>query len=104
MTEPRKITKPFADYQQVQDATPDPEAVARTAEELRAAQEKEYGKFVAAEQIFIGGALAYNPGHAVPISAVSDTGPVYPGQVALRPPPEKAEPAKGKAKPESSAG
>lgn len=41
-----------------------------TAEELRAAQVAEYGKYVAAEAIFIGGARAFNPGDPVPVSHV----------------------------------
>jgi hypothetical protein len=31
------------------------------------AQQKEYGQYVAAHQIFHGSALAYNPGDAIPI-------------------------------------
>lgn len=41
-----------------------------TAEELRAAQEAEYGTYVAKEQIKIGGALAFNAGDPVPVSHV----------------------------------
>lgn len=57
---------------------------AKTAAEQREAQLREYGMFIAAEDIYIDGALAFRPGHAVPISHVSDEGPVFPGQVALR--------------------
>lgn len=32
-----------------------------------ARQQKEYGLYVAAEQIFHGNALAYNPGDAIPV-------------------------------------
>lgn len=41
-----------------------------TAEELRAAQDAEYGTYVAKEQIRIDGALAFNVGDAVPVSHV----------------------------------
>jgi hypothetical protein len=41
-----------------------------TAEELRAAQEAEYGTYTAKEQIKIDGALAFNIGDAVPVSHV----------------------------------
>lgn len=41
-----------------------------TAEELREAQAKEYGTYVAAERIEIGGALAFLPGDPVPVSHV----------------------------------
>lgn len=93
MTEPNKITQPFAEYQQVQQATAadDPVTQARTAEELRQAQLEEWGQYVAAERIYsASGALAFLPGHAVPASSVSDTGPVYPGQVAPRPREQRA--------------
>lgn len=41
-----------------------------TAEELRAAQEAEYGTYVATTHIYVGGALAFTPGHPVPVSHV----------------------------------
>jgi hypothetical protein len=41
-----------------------------TAEELRAAQEAEYGTYVATQHIYVNGALAFNPGDAVPVSHV----------------------------------
>lgn len=41
-----------------------------TAEELRAAQQSEYGTYVAKEQITIGGAVAFNAGDPVPVSHV----------------------------------
>lgn len=41
------------------------------AAELRKAQEAEYGAYVATEQIFIGGALAFNVGDPVPKSHVT---------------------------------
>ena len=44
------------------------------AEAFRAAQAKEYGQFVATEQIFYAGALAFNVGDAVPISNVAAHG------------------------------
>lgn len=40
------------------------------AEELRQAQAKEYGQWVAVEPIDIGGARAFNPGDPVPVSHV----------------------------------
>jgi hypothetical protein len=36
-----------------------------------AAQEKEYGTYVATQPIFIDGARAFNPGHPVPAGHVS---------------------------------
>lgn len=39
-------------------------------EDLRAAQAKEYGQYVATKAIDIGGARAFNVGHAVPASHV----------------------------------
>lgn len=41
-----------------------------TAEDRRAAQQAEYGRFVAKEQIFVDGALAFGPGDPVPVSHV----------------------------------
>jgi hypothetical protein len=46
-----------------------------------AAQRKEYGQYVAAHQIFVGTALAYNPGDAVPISNAERLGYVEAGAV-----------------------
>lgn len=42
-----------------------------TAEQLRAAQETEYGTYVAAHAIDIEGARAFNPGDPVPVSHVT---------------------------------
>jgi hypothetical protein len=84
---------PFAEYQQVAQATvaDDPVELARTAEQHRQAQLEEWGQYVAAERIYsASGALAFLPGHAVPASSVSDAGPVYPSQVALRPKEQRA--------------
>jgi hypothetical protein len=66
----------------------DPALVAaQSAAELKAAQEEEWGQFVAATRIYsASGALAFLPGHAVPASSVSDDGPVYPSQVVPRTP------------------
>lgn len=88
----RKVTQPFAEFHQVQielQWQADPELTARTLAEAKAAQEAEYGRYVAATPIDLGGARAFNVGDAVPVGHVSDTGPVYPGQVALRPSPEQ---------------
>lgn len=49
-------------------AAPVPSA---TAEDTVAAQRKEYGQYVAKEQIYVGTALAYNPLDAVPASNVA---------------------------------
>lgn len=43
-----------------------------TAEELRAAQEAEYGTYVATQHIYVNGALAFAPGHRVPVSHVTN--------------------------------
>jgi hypothetical protein len=54
-----------------QDAATVAEAVSSELSEQILAQQKEYGQWVAAQQIFTPhGALAYNPGDAVPISNV----------------------------------
>lgn len=45
-------------------------AEAGSAEERRQQIQKEYGAYVAAESITINGALAFAPGHPVPISHV----------------------------------
>lgn len=42
-----------------------------TAEELRAAQEAEYSRYRANQQIKLDGVLAFNPGDAVPVSHVT---------------------------------
>lgn len=42
----------------------------QTAKELREAQEKEYGTYVAAQAIFVEGARAFNVGDPVPVSHV----------------------------------
>ena len=52
-----------------------------TAEELREAQAKEYGTFVAVEPINIGGARAFNVGDPVPAGHV-DSGVVPQDKVA----------------------
>jgi hypothetical protein len=44
-------------------------------------QRKEYGQYVAAQQIFVGTALAYNAGDAVPISNAERLGYVEDGAV-----------------------
>lgn len=41
-----------------------------TAEDFTSATRREYGQYVAKEQIFHGNALAYNPGDPVPASNV----------------------------------
>lgn len=52
-----------------------------TDDELRKAQEREYGTYVATEQIFVGNALAFDVGHKVPISHVEGyPDPDNPGQ------------------------
>lgn len=82
-----KFKTPFAEYDQVQEQlrTSDPAELARTAADLARAQAEEYGRYVAAEPIYKGAALAFDVGHRVPASSVSDIGPVYPNQVALLP-------------------
>lgn len=82
-----KFKTPFAEYDQVQEQlrASDPAELARTAAELARAQAEEYGQYVAAEKIYVGPALAFDVGHRVPASSVSDIGPVYPSQVALLP-------------------
>lgn len=57
--------------------------MAMTADELRKAQEAEYGEFVAVEPIDIGGARAFNVGDPVPKSHV-ESGTVSQDQVARR--------------------
>jgi len=51
-----------------------------TAEELREAQRKEYGTFVAAGPININGVRAFNAGDPVPVSHV-ESGVVFTEQV-----------------------
>lgn len=46
--------------------------MAMTAEELAAAQEAEYGTYVATRPIYIRGARAFNKGDAVPKGHVTD--------------------------------
>lgn len=54
-----------------------------TPESYDAQQKAEYGKYVAVEQIYIGGALAFNPGDPVPASTVDrDDSPIRKEQVA----------------------
>lgn len=43
-----------------------------TVAELKAAQEAEYGTYVAAHPIFINGVRAFNAGDPVPVSHVKD--------------------------------
>lgn len=43
-----------------------------TLEQHMAALAKEYGTYVAVEEIDIDGVRAFNPGHAVPVSHVSN--------------------------------
>jgi hypothetical protein len=83
----KKFKTPFAEYDQVQQQlrASDPAELARTAADLARAQAEEYGQYVAAEPIFRGPALAFDIGHRVPASSVSDEGPVYPHQVAPLP-------------------
>lgn len=73
---------PFATEIQPLTTGDDPQ----TAEALRKAQEDEWGQYVAAELILIGGVPAFHPGHAVPAGHVSDRGPVLPSQVVRRTP------------------
>ena len=44
------------------------------ADLYREAQAREYGTYVATEQIYVGAALAYNVGDAVPVSNVDAHG------------------------------
>ena len=67
---------------------PEPASVAEpvspiTAElqDFIALQRKEYGLYVANQQIFVGTALAYNPGDAVPIDNAERLGYVEQGLV-----------------------
>lgn len=55
--------------------------VPATAVELREAQRAEYGTYVAVVPIDVGGARAFNPGDAVPVSHV-ERGVVATDQVA----------------------
>jgi len=60
-------------------------------EARRAEQEAEYGTWVAAEQIWVGGSLAHDIGHPIPASNVESDGSV----VTLRhycPPPLPGQP------------
>lgn len=43
-----------------------------TGEQMREAQEAEYGRYRATERIYVDGALAFNPGDAVPVSHVKN--------------------------------
>ena len=63
----------------------DPNAIDPTGElaERIAAQEREYGTYVATSRIYAGNALAYDVGHPVPISNVVSHGYWHNGQVAL---------------------
>jgi hypothetical protein len=61
---------------QVPEASPEQVAAAvaarpATAEDARERTRKEYGQYVANQQIFSGTALIYNPGDPVPASAVA---------------------------------
>jgi hypothetical protein len=42
-----------------------------TALELRAAQEREYGQYIATGHIYVDGSLAFTEGHAVPVSHIT---------------------------------
>lgn len=55
-------------------AAPDPPAEMPDWEQRRAAQAKEYGTWIASQQIWVGNALAYDVGHPVPISNVQRHG------------------------------
>jgi len=55
-----------------------------TGDEVRKAQQDEYGTFVALEPIDHGGARAYNPGDPVPASNVEAHGYLDAGVVARR--------------------
>lgn len=63
----------------------DPNTIDPTGElaERIAAQEREYGTYVATSRIYAGNALAYDVGHQVPISNVVAHGYWHNGQVAL---------------------
>lgn len=51
-----------------------------TAEEAIEANRKEYSQYVAPEQIFVGSALAFNKGDAIPASTVERLGWVADGK------------------------
>lgn len=63
---------------------PAPVEVPPEAEDRRNAQIKEYGVYVAVEQIYVGNALAYDVGHPVPASNVELHGYADAGLVAKR--------------------
>lgn len=70
------------------DTKPEAPAVAEAVSPITAeladqieAQRKEYGTYVANQQIHVGTALAYNPGDAVPISNAERLGYVDAGVV-----------------------
>lgn len=52
-----------------------------TAEDALEANRKEYGQYVAAEQIYVGTALGYNVGDAVPADNVERHGYLTDGKV-----------------------
>jgi hypothetical protein len=56
----------------------------KTAEEAIAAADKEYGAWVATQQIYVGTALAYNEGDPVPASNVARHGYDKAGLAARR--------------------
>lgn len=62
---------------------PQPQDGPRTIEELREAQRKEYGTYIAAEPINIDGVRAFNLGDPVPVGHV-ERGVVRLDQVAKR--------------------
>lgn len=49
-----------------------PEETVKAAQEQRAALIENYSKYVAIAPIYVNGALAYAPGHAVPVISVDD--------------------------------
>lgn len=68
---------------------------ALTLEEMQAAQQVEYGTYVAAEDIFHGSGLAYREGQAVPVSNVEQHGYDRDGLVRRVAPPAKSAPKDG---------
>ena len=56
--------------------------IPKTAAELAEEQAREWGTYVATEQIYVDGGLAFNPGDAVPVGHVETLGHVLEHQVA----------------------
>ncbi len=70
---------------QPSSGTPNPNAEFEAeARERREAQLKEYGEYVAIEEIRVGSALAFMPGHPVPKSHVESYSYLDQGLVARR--------------------